>query len=153
MKGLVVAAIKVPMEVFVVIMVGILVVAAVLWSIIGIQHLNNRWQIRKRIKSSLARTGESFKEDLPWEIGDKAAMIDAVADGLVLTFVFKINGPVEAMTPRILPEIIKKEVSLRMLKREVVLANMKDGAIYQFQFVDQDAKVIKLLTLAHSDFK
>ncbi len=145
-------AIRVPMDVFIVIMVGILAVAAVLWGIAGILYLRNRWRTRKRLKSTRKETEQDFKKNLPWKIDSTTTMTDVIADGVMLTFTFTIDMGAAEMTPGLV-DALKKKLAASIFQRDAILQNLKAGAIYRFQFVAQDTEAPGPLTLTTSDFK
>jgi hypothetical protein len=149
--GEIVLAIRVPMDVAIVIIAGVFALAIVLWGFAGLLHLINRLQVRKRLKLSQKKSEETFKKSLPWSIGSKATMTDAAADGLVLTLTFSIDILAADVTPDFL-EWFKKKLSPLILNRDVALKDMKDGAIYRYRFVDREAKTMGLSDVTAADF-
>jgi len=97
--GGVVLVIRVPMDVAIVIIVGIFAAAAVLWGIAGILYLFNRWRRRKRLISTRKESEQSFKKNLPWKIDSTTIVTDVAADGVVLTLTFAIDMSAAEMTP------------------------------------------------------
>jgi hypothetical protein len=147
----VILAIRVPMDVFIVIMVGIFAVALVLWGLAGILYLANRWRTRKRLIATRKESEQDFKKNLPWKIDPAATVTDVVADGVVLTATFAIDMSAAEIAASGL-EALKKKLAPAMFQRDAILRNMKAGAIYRYSFVDRDGKVLGSLDLTASDF-
>ena len=139
------------MDVFIVIMVGILAVAALLWGIAGILYLVNRWRTRKRLISTRKESEQSFKKNLPWNIDSSTIMTDVAADGVMLTLTFTVDMSAAEMTAGFL-DGLKKKLAAAVFQRDAILQNLKAGAIYRYQFIDRDAKVLGPLNLTASDF-
>jgi hypothetical protein len=151
--GGIVLVIRVPMDVFIVIMVGIFVVGAVLWGIVGILNLLDRRRTRKRLELIQKESAQSFKASLPRQIGPTVTMTEVAADGmaLTLTFIIDIDKATAEMRPDFL-ELLKKRLAPATLNRDAALKNLKAGLIYRYRFIDRDAKVMGLLNLTDSDF-
>src|SRR6185369_16398255 len=85
LPGGIALAIRVPMEVFIVILAVVVAAAVIMWSIVGIMHLVRRRRTRAQLTLTRKDTAQEFKKDLPWKIDPMTTLTDVAADGVVLT--------------------------------------------------------------------
>jgi hypothetical protein len=162
-------AILLPLPAALALLALLIVVAAILWGIIGITDLV-RWLSAKRraaaqkaalleqVKSVLRRSEQEYKAKLPLKISELKTLTDVVADGLLLTYSYTIDTNKFELMPdffelqkRHLVEVHKSEATKIKAAGQTSVESF--GAIHRYSYFDPQAKPLGTFDVTSADFE